>query len=99
MRPAGEISLALLQAAKELSQQGRGATLVELSEHARVGRGDASACLKNMRRSGRLEIVGERRVAYRNRPVAEYAPSDEVRQIQTQTDWRHLGTCMADWVR
>ncbi len=97
MRPAGEISQALLQAARELAHQGRGATLVELAEHACVARGHASVCLKNMRRSGRMEIVGERRVAYRNRPVAEYAPADD--EIQVMSGAVVLGSYLQSWAR
>ena len=99
MRPAGEIRQALFQAAHDLTQHGRGATLVELAARASVARRDASVCLKNMRRAGVLDIVGERRVDYRNRPVAEYAPAPESNDSTIAQGWADLNLCMADWVR
>lgn len=101
MRPAGEIRQALFQAARDLAQQGRGATLVELASKASVARRDASVCLKNMRRAGVIDIVGERRVAYRNRPVAEYAPPVELslEDVQVMTGSAVLGSCLQNWIR
>lgn len=73
MRPAGEVSLALLQAVQQLATAERGPTLRELAAHAQVGLEQASQTVKNMRRYGRLLICGQRRVPGRNRPAAEYA--------------------------
>ena len=102
MRPAGEIRPALIQAARDevadLGQPNRGATLAELADRSCVGRDAARRCVDNMRRSGALHIVGERRVDYRNRPVAEYAPADLCNMTQGE-GWVDLGQCMADWVR
>ena len=102
MRPAGEIRQALMGAASALyrmdGQQLRGGTLSELAQKACVGREAASQCLKNMKRSGALAIVHERRVSYRNRPVAEYAPS-EVVDAKPADVFADLNQCMADWVR
>lgn len=83
MRPAGEVRLALLQACSLLAmgkpgqggQVGQGVTLHEMAHHAQVGLVAARATVKNMRRAGQLHIAGHRRVAYRNRPVAEYVPA------------------------
>lgn len=75
MRPAGEIRQALLSAAVELATPERAATLAELAERAQVGRQAAMHTVKNMRRSGELVSPRSRRVAHRNRPVAEYAPA------------------------
>ena len=107
MRPAGEIRQALIQAARDvvardvvadLGLPNRGATLAELADRSCVGRDAARRCVDNMRRAGVLQIVGERRVDYRNRPVAEYAPPDTV-GATTGAGWVDLGQCMADWVR
>ena len=102
MRPAGEIRQALIQAARdvvaELGQPNRGATLAELADRSCVGRDAARRCVDNMRRSGALSIVGERRVDYRNRPVAEYVPVDPGAPLVEQ-GWTGLGQCMADWAR
>lgn len=97
MRPAGEISQALLQAARELAQDGRGATLAELAAKACVSRHAARVQVSNIKRSGALQIVGERRVAYRNRPVAEYAPADD--EIQVMSGAVVLGSYLQSWAR
>lgn len=78
MRPAGEIRVALLGAARELFTPDRAPTLAELREHAKVGADAAAHTVKNMTRHGALRKVRDRRVAYRNKPVAEYAPADLV---------------------
>lgn len=72
MRPAGDIRHALLKAAHELKQQGHQPTLRDLAAHAQVGVQAATTTVKNLRRSGLLAVVGDRRVAYRNKPVAVY---------------------------
>lgn len=77
MRPPGEISLALLGAARELCTPDQCPTLPELAAHAQVGYDAAQTTLKNMTRHGRMRIVRTRKVAYRNKPVAEYAPAEE----------------------
>lgn len=73
-RPAGDVRRALLQAALELNMGHRAATLRELARAACVGQSAARIAVKNMRRDGVLSLVRQRSVAYRNRPVAEYAP-------------------------
>ena len=73
MRPAGEVSQALLQAVQQLSTPDRGATLREIAEHAQVGLSRATQTIKDMRRYGRIAICGARKVPGRNRPAAEYA--------------------------
>lgn len=111
MRPAGEVRLALIQAAREvvaeLGQPGRGATLAEMVARARVETGqcvlqvslrEARNLVPKIKASGALQIVGERRVDYRNRPVAEYAPPSED-GVTVGAGWVDLGNCMADWVR
>ena len=73
-RPAGDVRRALLQAALDLNMGDRAATLRELARAACVGQSAARIAVKNMRRDGVLSLVRTRSVAYRNRPVGEYAP-------------------------
>jgi plasmid stability protein len=77
MRPVGEVRQALLDAALALATLERAPTLVELAAHSGVGLTAASTTLKNMVRTGALRIPRTRRVSYRNRPVAEYAPAQK----------------------
>lgn len=77
-RPAGEVRRALLHAAIELNMGDRAATLRELARAACVGHSAARIAVVNMRRAGVLSVVRTRSVAYRNRPVAEYAPLCEL---------------------
>jgi hypothetical protein len=105
MRPAGEVRLAMIQAAKDIvAQMGdpkRGATLAELAAAAGskcpIGHNTARRYVDNMRRSGALQIVGTRRVDYRNRPVAEYRPVDT--SLCKGKGWASLERCMTDWTR
>lgn len=76
MRPAGEIRQALLQACQALATPERAPTLREIAAHAQVGLQAAETTIKNMRRAEVLLVARERRVDYRNRPVAEYVPAD-----------------------
>ena len=75
MRPAGEVRQALLQACVQLATPGQGVTLREMAHQAQVGLDAAAMTIKHMRRAGQIHIAGERRVDYRNRPVAEYVPT------------------------
>lgn len=74
MRPPGEVAVALLTACERLAAGGRGATLRELAGAACVGQAAARHTVPSLKRRGALLIVGQMRVAYRNRPVALYAP-------------------------
>ena len=82
MRPAGEVRQALLHACVQLAAPGRGVTLREMALQAQVGLDAAAMAIKNMRRAGQLCIAGERRVDYRNRPVAVYMPAVPAQQGQ-----------------
>lgn len=77
MRPAGEIRMALLQAAADMAHiadgRERGPTMQELAARAQVGVKAACTTVKNMTRSGALRVVDKRKVPHRNKPVAEYA--------------------------
>lgn len=75
MRPAGEVRHALLQACTQLATPDRGPTLREMAAVACVGVSAARDTVKNMSRAGLLRRVRDRKVDYRNRPVAEYAPA------------------------
>lgn len=99
MRPAGEISQALIQAARDLATSGRGATLAELAHRACVSRDAARDHVPKLKSRGHLQQVGTRRVEYRNRPVAEYGPTPEHSENTVTQGWVDLNLCMADWVR
>ena len=75
MRPAGDVRRALLFVACARFRPERGATQRELAEAAQVSYGTARDMVHWLHRSGVLRIVRTRRVPYRNRPVAEYAPA------------------------
>lgn len=79
MRPAGEVRAALLNAVTELATPDRAPTLSELTAHLGqdmpLGGDVVRNTVHNMARHGALRIVRTRRVAHRNRPVAEYAPA------------------------
>lgn len=78
MRPAGEIRKALLDAcadlAREVQDPEHGPSLREIAHRACVGLDAARDTMKNMARAGVVHRVNSRKVAYRNRPVAEYRP-------------------------
>lgn len=80
MRPAGEIRAVLLGAVRELARPEQAPTMAELSAHTQVGEQAARRTLSNLTRRGQLRIVRTRRVDYRNRPVAEYAPVEACAQ-------------------
>lgn len=70
-----DVRQALLQAAADLNTTSQAPTLREIVHHATVGYASGLNAIKNMRRAGLLVICGERRVAYRNKPVATYVPA------------------------
>lgn len=86
MRPLGEISEAILAAAahlvREVDGEQRGPTLQELAKQACVGVAAARITVANLKRTGKLrKLPQHRRVSYRNRPVAEYAPAPSGAEI------------------
>ena len=95
MRPAGEVRQALLKAARELTTTERSPTLMELACHAQVGFMDARRTVSNMHRARVLVVVRTRKVAYRNRPVAEYSPPQQLEQLGVQC--RPLLEMFASW--
>jgi hypothetical protein len=74
-RPVGDVRKALLDALTQLASEERGPTLKELVQVACVGEKAARQTISNLRRCGAVAVARTRRVAYRNRPVAEYAPA------------------------
>lgn len=84
MRPAGEVRQALLDAAKRLTTPERSPTLRELACHSQVGFMAARRTVDHMRRAGQLAVVRTRKVEYRNRPVAEYAPPAQLEALGVQ---------------
>lgn len=101
MRSAGEIHQALIKAACELATKDRGATLAELADRACVGRDAARMHVPKLKSRGHLQIVRERRVDYRNRPVAEYAPAKvlSLEDVQAMAGPAVLSNCMQSWTR
>lgn len=113
MRPA-EIGPAIVKAAEtylaelrrlaaedpKLVGERKGATLAELAERACVGRQCARDMVpKLVNRDLQLQVVGTRRVAYRNRPVNEYAPAEQEADLFTVTGPQALASCMQGWAR
>lgn len=72
MRPAGDVSKALLQAVQELATPERAPILRELAAHTRLPECRVLQTLKNMKRYGRVCIARTRQVPWCTRPVAEF---------------------------
>jgi hypothetical protein len=85
----------------ERAQAGTGATLRELVQRSQVGYKVARALVPKLKERGNLEIVGERRVKYRNRPVAEYMPTGAMQPapVASGPGWVDLGNCVQSWAR
>lgn len=101
MAAVGEIRNAVIQAVRHIvaeSQPGRGATLAEIAERSGVGQDALRNNLPKIKASGALQIVGYRRVGYRNRPVAEYAPAQPI-ESRAGHGWVDLGRCVSGWAR
>lgn len=103
MRPQGEISVAILGAAAQLARvddqgQRRGGVLQELAHTACVGVDVARRTVDNLKRAGKLEPVGERRLAHRNRPCVEYAPAVAPSDSET-SPYFDMATVFAGWAR
>lgn len=102
MRPAGEVHLAMMQAAhavkRERAESGKGATLLELAKRACVGYKVARSTVANLKRSGKLEQVGTCKVAGRNRPAYLYAPAATAGVLAVQEP-SALDSCMANFGR
>jgi len=78
MRGFDTISRALLFVACARHAPQCSPTLAELGTWAGVGAGVARTRVHALRRADHIAIARERRVPYRNRPVAEYAPAAAV---------------------
>ena len=100
MRPLSDVAKALLSTACRLSAAGRAVTLAEMAAGACVGHKAARTTVSNLKRHGHLKIVGLRRVNYRNRPVAEYAPvAVEGEGVSPAPAGVDLGRCLHAWAR
>jgi hypothetical protein len=101
MRPVSDVAKALLRAACELSAAGRGVTLAEMAAGACVGQQAARDTVPKLKRRGQLKIVGQRRVDYRNRPVAEYAPvqAEAAGEPRPRDGIADLAHCLQAWAR
>ena len=94
-RPAGEVRMALLAAARELTTADRSPTMREMAAHSLVGFMAARRTVDHMRRAGRLKVVRTRRVDYRNRPVAEYALPEDLQRLGIEP--APIRTLYPDW--
>lgn len=99
MRPLQETSVALLAAVAELSTPERSPTVREMAEHAGVGVEAATNSVKNLSRAGRLRPVRSRKVAYRSKPVAEWALPLEHDDHRAGHGWVDLGRIVGGWAR
>lgn len=99
MRPTGEVSAALLQAARDLWTPEKAGTLAELAERAGVAKQAARWAIKNMVTWEKLCIVRERKIEARNKPVAEYAPPDLVAKAERQAWDDGLSRACSMWVQ
>lgn len=98
-RPLSDVARALLSTANRLSAAGRAVTLAEMAAGACVGHQAARKSVSNLKRYGHLKIVGLRRVDYRNRPVAEYAPATVEAEGVNAPAGVDLGRCLSAWAR
>lgn len=73
-RPTGPVSNALMAAAAGLATPGHGGTMREIAARACVGLTVAGYMVPKLAGAGHLEKINDRKVTYRSRPVAEYAP-------------------------
>jgi len=103
MRPAGECHIALVKAAQaikiERAQSGQGATLLELVHRSQVGYAVARFLVPNLKRWGHLQVVGQRKVAGRNRPAFEYGPVNAAPDLAGSSSMSALDACLKTWTR
>ena len=75
-RPREDKATALLNALAAFVSEGQKPTQQELAHRALVSQRDTRSTLSNLVRAGHVEVKGERRVHYRNKPVAVYGFPD-----------------------
>lgn len=80
-------------------QERKGATLAELAAAAQVSHQCARDLVPKLAKRGHLQVVNTRRVAYRNRPVFEYAPAEPQRDLLPDTGAQALASCLQAWAR
>lgn len=93
LRPMSTTTHALQHAAAALATPERAPTYRELAEQAGVPVPVARYTVANLCRAGCLYIVRKRRVAYNNRPVAEYAPAGHAGHFALADALRAWRTC------
>jgi hypothetical protein len=71
-RPLGEVARAILDQLGALDQEQPPLTLREIAYRGQIGIKATRETISSLKRAGKGQIVGYRRVHYRNRPVAEY---------------------------
>ena len=86
--------MALLQSAHHLGT----ATLREMVRHSQVSQDTGRSTVRDLKRYGHLQIVDTRRVDYRNRPVAVYAPAPKIVDLLAGPNYDDLGFCLANWL-
>jgi len=101
VRPAGDVSTALLAAAGALARDDYAPTVRELASHTGVGLSAATTTVKNLSRAGKLRQARMRRVDYRARPVAEWepAPASAASDHRAGHGWVDLGRIVGGWAR
>jgi hypothetical protein len=65
--------------------------------HSQTSQRTGRHTVNNLKRYGHLHIVDTRRVDYRNRPVAVYAPAPVPEDLTGESGWTNLGCCLATW--
>jgi len=95
VRPAGEVRQALYRASSELATADSAPTLRELAAASQVGLLAARRTVSDMCRAGVLHIARTRKVAYRNRPVAEYCPRKPAQQVEPRCALQAIVTTWA----
>ena len=80
MRPAGDVTVAVMAAARVMAKVG-GGTYIDLAQHARVSREAAQWSVKNMARRGELLVVARKRMKGAAKPLHVYVPAVEIKQL------------------
>ena len=98
-RPLGDVSQALVRAARVHCTADRCPTLSELAAHSGVSYEVARNAVPKLKDRGHLVHVRDRKVEGRNRPAMEYAPAVLVEAEVVETaPWVDLNKCLSGWV-
>lgn len=107
MRPddkGPKLSALVLEAARSLAREDSAPTVRELASHANLPTRATTNTVKNLSRAGKLRQARQRRVDYRNRPVAEWEPADTTGSNSASDHraghgWVDLGRIVGGWAR